>query len=303
MAAGKCKAGKFSELSRSTTRKNQARVGTGVAEEALDGRAMPDFQKALKRLQRRDWVLWWSSVTVMLLLALAIASFTLPAIFQGANSFFQFNLEQAVRGLLAAVLLFNTYAIYQQIVMKRMHRILSAQIEETARLESYAEAMHKMAMIDSLTGLHNRRYAEERLAAEVARSHRSGYPLTVVLLDLNDFKKVNDRYGHPAGDAVLRGFADRLRALVRVSDVAVRLGGDEFMIILVDCMPEKAGRLVERIGTVRVEYKDVTISATCSAGWAGCRPDEPPEKLVERADRDLYEAKRTAKNHVTAVPA
>jgi diguanylate cyclase (GGDEF)-like protein len=267
------------------------------------GRAMPDFQHDLRKLQRRDWVLWWSSVTVMLLLTLAIASFTLPTMFQGAPSFFQFNLEQAVRGLLAAVLLFNTYAIYQQIVMKRMHWILTRQIEETARLESYAEAMHNMAMIDSLTGLHNRRYAEERLAGEVARSQRSGHPLTVVMLDLNDFKQVNDKYGHPAGDAVLRGFADRLKALVRASDLAVRLGGDEFMIILVDCMPEKAGRLVERIGTVRVVYQDVTIAVTCSAGWAGYRTSEPPEKLVERADHDLYQAKRTTKIHTTAVPA
>lgn len=278
-------------------------VGTGVAEEAGSGRAMPNFQQDLKKLQRRDWLLWWSSVTVMLLLALAIASFTLPALYRGASDFFQFNLEQAVRGLLAAVLLFNTYAIYQQIVLKRLHRVLTKQIAETAKLESYAEAMHKMAMLDSLTGLHNRRFAEERLAGEVARSHRTGYPLTVVLLDLNDFKQVNDKYGHPAGDAVLRGFAERLKALVRVSDLAVRLGGDEFMILLVDCVPEKAGRLVERIGTVRVAFQDATISVTCSAGWAGCRPGEPPEKLIERADQDLYESKRAVKNHVTAVPA
>jgi diguanylate cyclase (GGDEF)-like protein len=267
------------------------------------GRAMPDYRQNLKSLQRRDWMLWWSSVTVMLLLTLAIASFTLPALYQGASGFFQFNMEQAVRGLMAAVLLFNTYAIYQQIVLKRMHRVLTAQIEETAKLESYAEAMHKMAMLDSLTGLHNRRYAEERLAAEVARSHRSGHPLTVVLLDLNNFKQVNDKYGHPAGDAALRGFADRLKALVRVSDLAVRLGGDEFMIILVDCAPDMAGRLVGRIGTVRVAFQGTPITVTCSAGWAGCRPGEPSQKLVERADQDLYQAKRTAKIHPTAVSA
>lgn len=264
---------------------------------------MPDYRQNLKKLQRRDWLLWWSSVTVMLLLTLAIGSFTLPALYQGATNFFQFNLDQAVRGLMAAVLLFNTYAIYQQIVVKRLHRKLAEQIEETAKLESYAEAMHQMAMLDALTGLHNRRFAEERLAAEVARSHRSGHPLTVVMLDLNDFKKVNDKYGHPAGDAALVKFAERLKALVRLSDMAVRLGGDEFMILLVDCAPEMAERLVSRIGTIEMNFQGAAISVSCSAGWAGCRPGEPPEKLLERADQALYEAKRRAKAQPAAMSA
>ncbi|MBI3483553.1 MAG: GGDEF domain-containing protein [Acidobacteria bacterium] len=264
---------------------------------------MPDYRQKLKKLQRRDWLLWWSSVTVMLLLTLALGSFTLPALYQGATNFFQFNLDQAVRGLMGAVLLFNTYAIYQQIVVKRLHRKLADQIEETAKLETYAEAMHKMAMLDVLTGLHNRRYAEERLAAEVARSQRSGYPLTVVLLDLNDFKQVNDQHGHPAGDEVLRRFSERLKALVRISDLAVRLGGDEFMVLLVDCAPERAGRLVERIGTINVEFKGVTFAVSFCAGWVGYQPGEPPEKLLERADQALYEAKRKTKAVPAAMPS
>jgi diguanylate cyclase (GGDEF)-like protein len=267
------------------------------------GRALPDYRQNLKKLQRRDWLLWWSSVTVMLLLTLALGSFTLPALYQGATNFFQFNLEQAVRGLIAAVLLFNTYAIYQQIVVKRLHRKLAEQIEETARLEMYAEAMHKMAMLDVLTGLHNRRYAEERLAAELARSHRSGHPLTVIMLDLNDFKQVNDKYGHAAGDEVLKRCAERLKALVRISDLAVRLGGDEFMVLLVDCAPERAGRLVERIGAIQVEFKGVTIAVSFCAGWVGYRPGELPHKLLERADQVLYDSKRKAKTVPAAVSA
>lgn len=264
---------------------------------------MPDYRQNLKKLQRRDWLLWWSSVTVMLLLTLAIGSFTLPALYQGATNFFEFNLDQAVRGLMAAVLLFNTYAIYQQVVVKRLHRKLAEQIEETAKLESYAETMHRMAMMDPLTGLHNRRFAEERLASEVARSHRSGHPLTVIMVDLDDFKKVNDKHGHPAGDATLIKFAERLKALVRLSDLAVRMGGDEFMILLVDCAPEMAERLVSRIGTIHVPYQGTTIAMDFSAGWAGCRPGEPPEKLLERADQALYAAKRKAKAQPAAIPA
>ncbi len=267
------------------------------------GSGMPDYQLKLRKLQRRDWVLWWTSVTVMLLLTLAIASFTLPKLYEGAPTFFQFNLEQAVRGLTAAVLLFNTYAIYQQIVVKRLHRKLAEQIEETAKLEMYAEAMHKMAMLDDLTGLHNRRYAEERLAAEVARSQRSGHPLTVIMLDLNDFKQVNDKYGHPAGDEVLKRFAERLKALVRISDLAVRLGGDEFLVMLVDCVPEKAERLVQRIGTIQVDFKGAALTVSFCAGWVGYRTGELPHKLLERADQALYDAKRKTKPLSAAMPA
>ncbi len=269
----------------------------------VEGKSMADYRLKLKKLQRRDWVLWWTSITVMLLLVLAVVSLSLPALLRDQGSFFQFNLDQSVRGLVGMVLLFNFYAIYQQIVVKRLHRQLAEQIEESVKLETYAETMHRMAMMDPLTQLHNRRYAEERVTAEVARSHRSGHPLTIVMLDLNNFKQINDRYGHPAGDEALKGFADRLRALVRISDMAVRLGGDEFLIMLVDCESGMAGRLVSRIGTIKVPYQGTDLAVDFSAGWVGCRPGEPPEKLMERADQALYEAKRKMKAQTTSVTA
>src|SRR5437660_11446605 len=88
---------------------------------------------------------------------------------------------------------------------------------------------------DSLTGLYNRRFAEQRLAAEVARSERRGHPLTVLTLDLNNFKEINDTYGHPAGDQVLQEFATRLNKVIRGSDLAVRLGGDEVWVVVPEC--------------------------------------------------------------------
>jgi diguanylate cyclase (GGDEF)-like protein len=268
-----------------------------------EGKSMTEYRLKLKKLQRRDWILWWASITVMLLLLLAVVSLSLPMLFRDEGSFFQFNLEQSVRALVGMVLLFNSYAIYQQIVVKRLHRQLAEQIEAAVKLETYAETMHRMAMLDPLTGLHNRRFAEERVTAEVARSHRSGHPLTIIMLDLNDFKQINDRYGHPAGDEVLKGFAERLKALVRVSDLAVRLGGDEFLIVLVDCEPDMAERLVSRIGSIKVPYQGKDLAVDFSAGWAGCRPGEPPEKLMERADQALYEAKKKMKAQTTPVTA
>lgn len=263
---------------------------------------MSEFQARLKRLHRRDWFLWWGSVTVILLLTFAVVSLSLPTLFSFRETFFEFNLNQAVRGLVGAVLLFNVYSIYQQIIVKRLHRQLAEQIEETARLETHAEALRQLAMLDPLTELHNRRFAEERLRAEVSRFDRSGHPLTVVMLDLDDFKQINDQHGHAAGDEVLKGFATRLKSLVRASDLAIRMGGDEFLVVMVDCVPEMAGRLVGRIGVPEVHYQGAKIAVRFSAGWAGCRRGESAEKLLERADRALYEAKRAGKSRVKGVP-
>src|SRR5207237_4051929 len=103
----------------------------------------------------------------------------------------------------------------------------------------HSDIVRNLAMIDPLTGLYNRRYAEQRLSAEVARSARRGHPLTILSLDLNNFKEINDTYGHPAGDLVLQEFAAHLNKVIRGSDLAVRLGGDEFLVLLPDCTAEE----------------------------------------------------------------
>jgi diguanylate cyclase (GGDEF)-like protein len=264
---------------------------------------LPDYQLRLRKLQRRDWWLWVTTALVMLLLTLAVVSFTVPALFRDQTAFFQFNLEQAVRGLVAVVLLFNLYAIYQQWVMKRLHRQLAQQIEATARLETRAELLQKLAMLDPLTGLHNRREAEARLAAEVSRSHRYGHRLAVVILDLNDFKRINDVYGHAAGDLVLKAFADRLKQVIRTSDVAVRMGGDEFLLLLPECPESHAPQLLERIGPVTVELRGEKLTVSYSAGWAGYRLGETPAEFLERADQMLYHRKRQARPAEASIAA
>ena len=251
-----------------------------------------NFEALLRKLEQRDRRLWWTAVAVMLLLTLAVISLTLPGLIGTPAQKFEFNLHQSVRALVALVLLFNIYAIYQQLLMKRMRTKVATQLDLLIRMKAQSEEFRKLATVDPLTGLHNRRIAEQRLAGEVARSRRYGQPLTVMMLDLDGFKVVNDQHGHAAGDALLREFAIRLNAAIRSSDVAMRIGGDEFMVLLPGTLPEEVNYLLPRLQKIQVDVRGTAIHVTFSAGWAGYTPGDTPEKLLERADQALYAQKR-----------
>jgi len=271
-------------------------------EEPVESR-LQQIQESLHKLERRDWWLWILAVVVMLLLTVAVVSLNYPQLLKVEDPLLQYSINQAVRGLVGLVLLFNTYTIYQQVMIKRLRGQLSRQLDAIARLQSRAEDFHKQATIDPLTGLYNRRLGEQRLKAEAARSRRYGHPLTVLAVDLNDFKQINDHYGHPAGDLVLKEFATRLNAAIRVSDVAVRTGGDEFLVLLPECPPGHVQTILARLRSLEVGYQGEKIPVTFSAGWVGYEPDETPEQLLERADQSLYVDKRAGKKAATEVPA
>jgi diguanylate cyclase (GGDEF)-like protein len=256
---------------------------------------LTEIQASLKKLERRDWWLWVMAIIVMLLLTGAVVSMSFPELLKTDDAFFRFSLNQAVRGLVGLVLLFNTYTIYQQYQVKRLRRQLSEQLQAMGRLRMRAEEFHRLATIDPLTGLYNRRFAEQRLAAEASRSQRHGHPLTVISFDLNNFKKINDRYGHPAGDAVLKEFADRLDSAIRVSDFAVRMGGDEFLAILPECTLAQVQSLLNRIAKVEVDFQGAHIPVDYSHGCVGYEPGETPERFLDRADQLLYADKRRSK--------
>ena len=263
---------------------------------------MRDIHTSLQRLERRDWWLWWAAITVILLLTAAVVSLSLPTLLKETDRYFQFNLNLAVRALVGLVLLFNVYTIYQQVLIKRLRYQMADHVQMMARLKVRAEEFHKLATLDPLTGLYNRRLAEQRLVGEVSRSQRYGHPLTVLVLDLNGFKPINDRYGHAAGDAVLRAFAERLNTVIRASDLAVRMGGDEFMVILPECLPQQVQTLLDRLSGLQVEHRGKKLEVSYSAGWAGYRQGETPEQLLERADQVLYAEKR-AQKHAFSVEA
>lgn len=264
------------------------------APEPADTR-LRELQREIRRLERRDWWLWALSIVVMLLLVAAVLSLTFPNLLAERDIEFRINLDLAVKGLVGMVLLFNVYSFYQQTMLKRLRRQMGEQIESVVRLQARTEELHKQAVLDPLTGLYNRRFADERLKAEINRATRHDYALSVLAFDLNNFKPINDRLGHLAGDHVLKEFAVRLQSVFRVSDLPVRTGGDEFMVILPECTVEQVPALLGRLGRLVTECNGERVAIEYAAGWAGYAKGESPEEFLARADAHLYEKKRQSK--------
>jgi diguanylate cyclase (GGDEF)-like protein len=159
----------------------------------------------------------------------------------------------------------------------------------------------QLADLDALTGLHNQRFFHETLAREVARAHRYRRNLALIIFDLDDFKAINDRIGHLAGDAVLAEAAERIRDVVRSADFACRVGGDEFAVILPESKLSDADQLYGRLRTA-MSSKPVGEAGplTMSAGMAELQPDDDAIAFFQRADHALYGAKEAGKGQVVA---
>jgi diguanylate cyclase (GGDEF)-like protein len=157
---------------------------------------------------------------------------------------------------------------------------------------------------DGLTGLANRRSAMTRLDAEIAQAHRRAQPLALLALDLDHFKRVNDAYGHAAGDRVLTEFATILRESLRLGDLGARVGGEEFIALLPQTEALAARHVAERIREQcelhEVVHDDASIRFTISIGLASLRPGDDAAALLARADQALYRAKHGGRNRVVA---
>ena len=167
-------------------------------------------------------------------------------------------------------------------------------------------SLRQQSIIDPLTQLYNRRYLDEILKRELARSSRSGIPLSVLVLDLDHFKRINDTYGHEGGDAILRKVALTLRENIRSADVACRMGGEEMVVLLPECDIEDAIRRADALRVLiaagEVLHDGQRIGATASIGVASYPAHgHDAQTLVHAADLALYEAKHEGRNCVRAV--
>ena len=170
-------------------------------------------------------------------------------------------------------------------------------------IEQLHETLHEQAIRDSLTGLYNRRYMEEALKQEHSRAIREGHIISVVMLDMDDLKKVNDEFGHIVGDKALQILGEHLRSLTRVEDIACRYGGDEFLIILHNMPAKDAYKRAEewRVGLEekKIPYDDEGIAITFTAGIASFPAGKKSvEEIMVAADNALYKAKMQGRNKV-----
>lgn len=187
-----------------------------------------------------------------------------------------------------------TVETYYRASVSRLEAVVEEMTEAERRLE-------ELTRTDPLTEVMNRRCLMESLEMEVYRAHRFGHPFAVLFIDIDHFKRVNDKFGHAVGDMVLKHVADELRAAVRTADVVGRYGGEEFVVGLVECQLDVARRIGERVRRRLAEavIEDSKISITASIGLAPLRGvEEGLDTLLRRADTALYQAKNTGRNRL-----
>jgi diguanylate cyclase (GGDEF)-like protein len=247
-----------------------------------------EIRSNLLKAERRNLWVWGNAVIIILGLTALVVSLSVSLYLKGEGAIFGWDLGLAVRVLVGLVLIFTGHMVYQHLRLRTIQKKLAEQ-------QIQAEVFRRLALFDPLTGLYNRRFAEQRLRAEIARAERRGLSMIVVLLDLNDFKKINDGYGHRAGDKVLKEFAKCLSSSTRGSDLAVRWGGDEFMLLLLDCEVDQLSLVLGRMVGFAVELDGKSLAVSFAVGWKAYEPGDGLESLIEAADRNLYVHKATVK--------
>jgi diguanylate cyclase len=172
------------------------------------------------------------------------------------------------------------------------------------KLKEAYKRIEELAELDELTGSYNRRCIMRMLDEELARAGRNGAPCSIALIDLDWFKRINDAFGHPTGDEVLRTFAITMFANIRGIDRFGRYGGEEFLLVLPDMSTDNAVRTLDRLRAIIAELDwsafSPGMSVTISAGVATLKPEETPDSFLARADRALYAAKARGRNRIAS---
>ena len=194
------------------------------------------------------------------------------------------------------------WELYQQRKMlEKFYSNLEEIVEErTAELKKANETISRLAATDELTELSNRRSFNESLSSNLSAVRRHQFPLSMIMIDLDHFKVLNDTYGHGEGDQILKAFADLLREMIRAEDVAARWGGEEFAVILPHTACEAAAALAERIREAFEQCYGCTtpIALSASFGVAQLQEGDDAESFIRRTDDALYQAKREGRNRV-----
>ncbi len=230
----------------------------------------------------------------------------------GANDFIKkpFFIEELIARISAQLRIKYIYDELLEHLKKEeeLTRKLSDTLEEIRIKNEKISVMNKMlkmqVITDPLTEVFNRRYLFEIFKREIARAKRYNEPLSVIMMDIDHFKKINDTYGHMIGDKILKGIAKVIKERIRTSDIIARYGGEEFVIVLTNANLEIAQKIAEdlrqKVENIVFKIEEKSIKATISLGVAQLKEDDDVDTLLIRADENLYTAKNRGRNAVVA---
>lgn len=247
--------------------------------------------------RRQGW-LWFSTTTVTVLATVTLLLLSLPWLLRTNDPLFEMHPGRVTPALLELVLLFNCFAVYRQWQLRRERRGLI--VGDTKSAES-PQQFAEPSELDPVTGLYTRGSAAERLATELVRSRRAREPLTLLVLDLNDFGSLNESHGRESGNEVLKEFAWCLKRASRGSDLLARLGPDEFLLVLPGCGVSAAQRVLARLSPVQLSCGKDKITLTCSGSVIEYQSGETPADLLRHADMVLQLYRKASRDAVSVV--
>ncbi|HEX6879927.1 MAG TPA: GGDEF domain-containing protein [Terriglobales bacterium] len=251
--------------------------------------AVRDLESKLEALDGRDLYLWSIGILVVIVVSAGFLALALPQWGTETLAVSAKFVPVLILGFIVLVILTNVYLLEQRLRLKRSRLELIRQMVRS-------EAAELTAQIDPLTETFNRRCLEPLLTKEIAAAERRHAALSIAMIDLDDFRNINNSHGHAVGDRVLKIAVDIMRRTLRASDSIVRYGGDEFVVVMPDTNAEQASCAIQRLlgNIVRwnqsPEIPDVLLSF--SVGIAAYRSGVTLGELLDEADRKMYEVKR-----------
>ncbi len=257
----------------------------------LDSRnQVADVQEKVQRLEERDFQLWSIAALVVLVLAAGMFTLLFPNLTGRINIIRADSryLPQLLYGFITLVVLFNIYMLKQRKELGRTR-------EELVHQLMYTRAVERLTLVDPLTQTFNRRYMDEVITKDLSRADRLGTSLTFVMIDVDNFKSVNTRFGHLMGDRVLAEVAQVLKSTLRSSDVIIRYGGDEFLVMMENSDSAKVeialNRLLKQVEAWNHANRMVDYKMKLSWGVAVYQKGSKIEDVLDEADRKMFAAK------------
>jgi diguanylate cyclase (GGDEF)-like protein len=245
----------------------------------------------LMRLEKRDWELWIIVSVTGILVSAGLLALLFRAAFSGDSVHFEITVSRPlVIGLFVLLALLNTYLVNKRFEVRRLReQLISSTLQN--------QITEQQSFTDPLTEIYNRRSLDDIAGRFISHARRRHTPLTFLMIDADNFKQVNTRFGHLTGDFVLAEIAGVLKSSIRGSDAAVRYGGDEFLILLADTTAEGAQNVVDRIHGKLEEWNSAgnidDFQASVSIGMSEWHDGETLDEILDDADRQMYQEKQS----------